>query len=251
MAHVIFRDSKPQSMSVTMEVDEVGVAHVTEVLLCKDEGMAKEALDFAASDIPLPLDRPFVGSSSSERVEGGMWQVTRVFTAILDESDIGTYKLYKTSCVANREPIETHPNFSVFAGTPDTREQYGTVWDAQGNFERFTPYIGKGTTFVAGFVLGPRLVKSRKAGVKDYLMPIIKYEENMLVLAENLPALVKKLSQRDDPPKSPIKPSYAARTWLLTSARPEWVAEGTFRLKREWSMSGPNGWDLDVYPPMT
>lgn len=241
MAIVHWSGNQPHLQSISVDVDEVAVAQVTEVYICRDESMAADALNFTAYDVSFPIERPRVTGSAADRLEGGMWQVTRNFSGLLDENLIGDYKVYKASTIVNREPIQTHPNFNTFSGALTVPAGGGTtpqgaLFDENG-FIRFVPFIPN--------TVPPML--NTKAGVVDYLAPIITYSEDKLVFVEDLPNEVNHLGFIDTPPDSVLKPSLGSRTWVLTKAEPEHVAEGTYKLKRQWSMGGPRGWDTGVY----
>ena len=182
-----------------------------------------------------------------------MWQVTRVFSAVLSEDLIGTRRVFKGTTKANREPIETHPKFNEFAGD-DKSPVNGAVFDEDGNFEKFKPFIKQGEKYTDaelgnGIILtATETIKNRKAGVTDYLVPIAKLTEERLYLHEDLPEPIEELTSVVPEPDSPLTPKYTFRTWLLTAADPTWVGYKLYKLRREWSVSGPRGWDVDIYP---
>lgn len=225
--------------SISVNVDEVGVAEVTETLLCKNEAACVAALNVVAADIPVPLIYPFVRSTSSDRIEAGMWKVTRVYSAMITDDSDKLLKLYTCETVANHEPIQTHPNFIDFAGTPSNKLN-GAVFDMQsGDFQRFAPYLSDGT-------------KNRKAGITDYKVPIVSFSEVRIVFADELASFVRGVGFVDEsPPDSPLRPRFSNRNWLLVQCEPEWVAESTYRLTRKWACSGPRGWDRTIYPPIS
>jgi hypothetical protein len=248
-ATVIWKGNVPHRSSITVTVDDVGVAVVTEVWQCRDESMAKTVLNVTASDCPLGLPRPYVKSTSADRMEADTWQVTRTFSAVLDEGLIGQRKIYKCTTVANKEPIQTHPEFKKFAGVFGAPVN-GAVF-AEDGFERFKPYITQGEKYTdrdGNVQTATTTIKNRKCGVQDYLCPIVHLSETKLILKENLASEVKKLAGIDRvTPNTPLKPHWPKRTWLLTKADPQWVASDVYKLVREWSLSGPRGWDKDVY----
>lgn len=239
----------PHLRSISLNVDEVGVVTITENLAIKDLAAAQAALNVSAEDCPLGLTRPYVTGTSLDRIEGDMYQVSRNFSAILDEDSIGSYAVYKCATIANKEPIQTHPRFTFFAGTRDAPVN-GAVFDINNNFERFKPYISAGEKITenGAQTTASTTKKNRKCGVSDYYMPIVRFEETKLVTKENLANLVEQLTYvEEDMPNSDLRPEWPLRTWLLTKCDPEWVAHQVFRLKREWSLSGPRGWDGDIY----
>ena len=179
-----------------------------------------------------------------------MYQVTRNFSAVLEEDLIGDYKTYTCSTTGNKEPIQTHPDFAKFAGTKDEQIN-GSVFDENGNFERFKPFITEGEQITrdGSQVAASANEKNRKCGISDYNVPIVHLEETMLVFQEDLAALVDELTYVErNMPSTPLRPSWPHRTWLLTEANPTWVGFEVFKLKRKWSLSGPRGWDGDIYP---
>ena len=250
MATTVWRGEDPHVYSKTIEVDEVGVSTITEVYSCRDEDMAKDCLDFAAEDCTLPVTRPRVESSAGDRVEGGMWQVTRNFVGILSEELVGDFRIYGCKTIANREPIQTHPNFKDFGGKAGA-PVCGAVFDAIGNFERFKPYLTTGDFKLVNGVKTAvtTLEKNRKCGVTDYLCPIVHLTESRLILEEDLDSFIQGLGFIDDePPDTSMRPDWPNRSWLLSKADPQWVGFQVYKLQREWSLSGPRGWDGDIYP---
>lgn len=184
-------------------------------------------------------------------MEAGFWQVTRNFTAVLSEELIGVRRLYKCNTTANREPIQTHPRFNFFAGKPGA-EVNGAVFDANtGNFNRFKPYITPGESYTdaeGALQVAVTMFKNRKSGVTDYFVPIVKLTETALIFQEDLGAEVSRLTAIEEPPDTPLRPRFTFRTWLLSKADPVWIGYQVFKLTKEWSLSGPRGWDKDIYP---
>lgn len=248
---VAWNGSEPHLTSASISVDEVGVLTMSLSYVCKDDEMAKEVLAYEVEDVEfgVPLAR-FV-SSSADRLEAGMWNVGIEIAGILSEDLIGEYKLYKVSTVANREPIASHPNFNTFAGKIGNPIN-GAVFDETG-FVRFKPYLTAGDEHTNSgdlqTVANGETIKNRKAGVTDYFMPIIHFEETKLVLEGDLRGNIEYLALVDPAtPSTPLKPTYPNRSWLLTQGEPEWVGKEVYKLIRKWSLSGPRGWDKDVYP---
>jgi len=250
-AKVIWKGSEAHTSKISISVDRLGVASVTEVRECKDEKQAASELGVVAEDCPLGLARPRVTSTAADRLEAGMWQVTREFSAILDEDLIGLTTVFKGNTTANREPIETHPQFNYFAGKRN-EEVNGAVFDEKdGSFDRFKPFITTGDKYTdksGAMQTATSTFKNRKGGVTDYLVPIAKITEERLFLLEDLPAPIEELTAIVPAPDSLITPVYSKRTWLLTAADPVWVGREVYKLTREWSASGPRGWDVDIYP---
>lgn len=249
-ATVIWKGNEPHRSAISLNVDELGVLELTEIWQCRDPDMAKRVLNVTASDCPLNLPRPYVKSTSADRMEGNTWQVTRTFSAVLSEDIIGQRKTYKCTTVANMEPIQTHPEFNNFAGKLGGPIN-GAVFDSQNSFERFKPYISNGEKYTdrnGTLQEATKTIKNRKCGIQDYLCPIVHLTETKLVLGERLSAEVKQLGGIDaTPPNTPLKPHWPRRTWLVTKTDPQWVAKGVYKLVTEWSLSGPRGWDKDVY----
>jgi hypothetical protein len=225
--------------SVSVNVDEVGVCEVVQTMLCKDESAVRKALDVKPEDMPVPLFYPYVKATSADRIEAGMWKVTRTFSAVISEDSDALFKVYSCETIANHEPIQTHPDFLLFAGIP-TAPKNGAVYDLQsGDFMRFAPYLPDGT-------------KNRKAGITDYKVPIISFSEVRIVFEDELASYVRGSGFVDDsPPDHPLRPRFKKRNWLLVQCDPEWVTEQTYRLTRKWACSGPRGWDRTIYPAIT
>ena len=223
--------------SVSISVDEVGVCELVQTLICKDEAAAVSALNVKTTDIPVPLFYPYVKSTSADRIEADMWKVTRVFSAVITDDSEALFKSYSCETVANNEPIQTHPDFLLFAGTP-LAPKNGAVFDlTTGEFQRFAPYLSDNT-------------RNRKAGITDYKVPIISFSEVRIVFQDELASFVRGAGFVDEsPPDHPLRPRFKKRNWLLVQCDPEWVADETYKLTRKWAASGPRGWDRTIYPP--
>lgn len=178
-----------------------------------------------------------------ERIEGARAKVTLTFEGVGTLGTSGTVddtRVYSLEGTLATEPIETHEDFDTFGGTfnsPNTTNGAHFADDGTGAF------LG----FYGGSV--PSANKNCKRGVTSYLAPALVYSENITVGHGSISSSrvsINKLGKIDSPPSSSVLPEVGSRTWLLASVSVENVGSGA-RSTRSWRLSGPRGWDTDIY----
>lgn len=121
----------------------------------------------------------------------------------------------------SEEPIETHPDFiTVLAGTLG-HELNDAEFNADGSFKQFK-------------------LTSKYAGVKSYKVPTVVYRS---VRPTNFaPADVGNVGVISSAPVA----APSGRNWLY--AGKTWSRDGgVYTVNEEWILSGPRGWDSDIY----
>lgn len=179
----------------------------------------------------------------AESIEGGVWQVNLSWVGLgvnlrLDEAVVPGY-----SPIAQTSPIETHPLFEGFAGTPE-EPLNGAFFDAQHNFVRFNQFLPDGVT------------PNPKSGMKSYYDATLKVSERRGVLAESAQSEIDNLrvGKIDVPDIEDLivvgldLPGIIGnRDHLFTSLELDDMGNDLIMMSREWDMSGPFGWDKDIY----
>ena len=143
------------------------------------------------------------------------------------------------------EPIATHPYFPTFAGNWASRKTdiSNPDFDKNGSFVKFhkympdgspNPFAGVDTFYQAGLIVTDyRVVEKEEAEVDDaYVVGKISQPDN-----DKLPII------NTEGDGVPVK----RRNYLLISVDLEYFNNGLVGVKREWQMSGPKGWDVDIY----
>lgn len=155
------------------------------------------------------------------------------FIATLPEPD------YELQGSLDEDPIELHPNFEAFAGTPsaplngavfiDPDTEKPTASDELGVFREFRARIGPAA--------------NRKAGVEGFLTPGVTWTENSF--STSRPTDLGQLGTIDSP--SGPQPSFSgSRDWLYWQATYR-QRGGIFQITKTWRLSGRGGWDPDIY----
>lgn len=164
---------------------------------------------------------------SVTREPPGIAIVTAVYTGLSgsDAGSGGSGQFEPTTDLAvtlRQEPIETHPDFeSVIGGTKDDPKN-DAKFDSDGLFKGF----GSG---------------SSKFGVTDYLTPGGQYRRVYLTRTPPTNGNVGSIATPTGAPD--FGGSY---TWL--DAGLSWTRQGGYyRVSEEYLLSGPKGWDDDIY----
>lgn len=152
------------------------------------------------------------------------------------ENSDGEIVTFSLSSSASTEPIETHPQFSDFAGTRANPQNFAT-FEPDGLFH--------------GFKSDPdSVVPTRKCGVRSYMVPGLIYRRTRVIPKANknkFPVSTKNLMKIDEPPSSPLLPATEGENrWLKVELNAEAVGEG-LRVTEGWQLSGERGWDEDIY----
>ena len=182
------------------------------------------------------------GSASTEGADT-IWKVNLFWRGAgtslrLETSAIPSYKP-----VVSTSPIETHYLFEELAGTP-LAPQDGALFDGQGSFVRFLPYLKDGN-------------KNPRAGVTNWYNASLKVndkrgmevdqltEDDVFRIGKIEEPDIRELVEFDFP--LPGIAGEQTRDYLLTSVRIQDLGQGFGLVERDWELSGPFGWDKDIY----
>lgn len=130
----------------------------------------------------------------------------------------------EVSCTMREEPIETHPQFETWAGTP--AKPVGARFDEDGIFKGWN----------ASNSYGKQLM-----GVKSYLVP--SYSGSITYVSRGRPSL-SGIGGRGGGGLPSIGGKYQ---WLNTGISFQTLADGKCRVTETYLLSGPNGWNNLIY----
>lgn len=147
--------------------------------------------------------------------------------------------IYTLSASLSEEPIELHPDFQDFAGTPAAPLNGAVFVDP--DTEKITTSNERGVfrEFMATLDGAANL----KAGVEAFLSPGAVWTEISFSTAR--PTDLGDLGEEDAP--SGPNPSFGGgRDWLYHAA--DYQRRGhIYEIHKSWLLSGRNGWDPDIY----
>lgn len=247
MARVVLPSfDKFETIEGVMDIDEWGAATVRISYYAMDDS---EMLTLLRSGDTCPLVAAGMLQSarfihgSADITEGGVWKVSLSWVGLsvnllLDVSATPGYQP-----TAATSPIETHPLFETFAGTP-TAPLNGAFFDSQDNFVGFSPSLE------CGVKVNP------KSGVKSYYDSTLKVMEKRGVTATGVQSQADffKVGKIDIPNVDNMVtinfdlPGITGnRDHLLVSVVLEDMGNDLILMDREWDMSGIFGWDNDIY----
>lgn len=170
---------------------------------------------------------------------GRFFRTTYIYEGFMLSLPEPTYELDVST---GEEPIQTHPDFETFAGTPatplngaifldpDTRKPSklpDAVW-----FEFAVADAAPGTT-------------NKKAGVVSYLVPGTTWNE--ISFSKTRPTDVGNVGKIDTPSgPAPTLPDDG--TWLYIGMN--YTKRGSiYEIRKTWRASSRGGWDTDIYAP--
>jgi len=189
-----------------------------------------------------------------DRLPGTHAKISLTFRGVPDDFP-DVVKTYNLQGSTSTEPIETHPDFKEFGGTPKIIGQKGTN-DKGARFDEAGKFVG--------FAVEPAFEDPdpppfgedyRKAGVRSFLAASVTYCETAVFTEDGFAGAgaaelaVTVLGKIDDPPDSDLKPPDEGDfDWLLITLDAEEVGKGV-RIRKCWRLSGSLGWDEDIYLP--
>ncbi len=131
----------------------------------------------------------------------------------------------EVSVTMREEPIETHPQFETWAGTP-TNPKAG-IFDDDGKFTGWNSKTDDGKLM---------------AGVKSYLVPA--YSASVTHISRGRPSVggIGNIGGGNGLPAVGGK-----RQWMCTGIAYSTMADGKYRVSETYLLSGPNGWNRKIY----
>jgi hypothetical protein len=215
-----------QQVSERFETDRFGIDTVELVVKIPDNLFPSQVLsDFA----PHPrFSNMLLSRRSGSRNEPGYMTVSYLFEGFLLSIPEPTYELTTSLTV---EPIQTHPDFATFAGTPAAPLNGSLFVDPETGWESSkTNAVWK------------EFVGSSKAGIDSYLVPGAEWRETKF--QTNEPTGIRDVGTIDSP-DGPA-PSVSGRDWLAWAE--SYIRRGAvYQVATVWKLSGRNGWDSDIY----
>lgn len=129
----------------------------------------------------------------------------------------------------SEEPIDTHPDFETFAGTP-AAPLNGAKFDANGLFVGFE------------VVVSPNVW----GGITKYLEFAATLTKTSVVLSQPDPDEI--IPRIETPTGSDVGvPTITGRDWMKTDFTVT-RRGGVYEVFEEWTMSGQRGWNTTIYP---
>lgn len=130
------------------------------------------------------------------------------------------------------EPIDSHPRFKEFAGTP-TAPLNGAVFDPKdGGFKYFAPIVSN--------AINPF------AGIRSYYMPISKLTNNNIEQRWPTAAELDRVG-KIQPPSGSAPNLPGGRNWLYVGVTVRNIGNIYFEIQRNYAASGPRKWNEDIY----
>lgn len=163
---------------------------------------------------------------------GQFYRVSYIYEGFMVGLPEPTYDLDESN---SEEPIQTHPNFADFAGTPSAPLNGAVFID---------PETGKPTTDDdVGVFREFGIAGGRKAGVQSYVANGALWIETSY--STTRPSSVGDVGTIETPSGSP--PTIGtSRNWLLWSIAYR-KRGGIYETRKTWRCSGVGGWDTDIY----
>jgi hypothetical protein len=171
--------------------------------------------------------------SWSRGPHGKFYRVTYTYEGFLGRLPEPTYVL---SSSLSEEPIELHPDFAEFAGTPSSPNNGAVFIDPETG--KKTTDDNKGVFREFAFSGGDGF-----AGIESFLSPGATWQE--ISFSTNRPSDLGRLGQIDNPSGS--NPSFGSgRNWIYSAA--DYTRRGgIYEIRKTWLLSGRNGWKSELY----
>ena len=131
----------------------------------------------------------------------------------------------EVSCTMREEPIESHPNFENWAGTPQ-KPNCG-IFDEDGKF------VGWNSKTQGGKIM---------AGVKSYLVP--SYSAAVGYISKGVPSLGGIGSIGGGGGLPSVGGMYQ---WMCTGISYQSMSDGNYKVSETYLLSGPRGWNRYIY----
>lgn len=131
----------------------------------------------------------------------------------------------EVSCTMREEPIESHPDFERWAGSPD-KPNCG-IFDEDGKF------TGWNSKTEGGKIM---------AGVKSYLVP--SYSGTVSYISKGVPSLggIGRIGGGGGLPS--VGGMYQ---WMCTGISYQSMSDGNYKVSETYLLSGPKGWNRYIY----
>jgi hypothetical protein len=242
--------------SITYDEDGIASAELNYTVLWASAPALVESM-VAHPDFPFLIRK----AAKITRMDANMAKVSVSFEGVDPEkNDDDDSARYSVKGSTSNEPIESHPNFSTFAGKWDDQATWvnGATFikkgqKDEGKFLGFKPPSSDGSGGSGGGGSGGSGAGTgnSKAGTKSYLGGGMIFRQTKTygrtTSGDSVAAQLAKLGKVDEPPRvSSFVEVPEGRDWLLITCSVDQAGEG-IKVTREWRLSGRNGWDQDIY----
>jgi hypothetical protein len=224
------------------------IYQVARPLHLNPDGSAQASLTYKCADtsafavIPAYLTpHPFYPElkcyeSDLDQEEGGIIRITSIYKGVLadDPEELAQHEYGRTTTEA---PIETHPTFAVpLDNPPVTPEQLATIELALQNAQDPPASITGAARL---------LYNKKRRGIESYLKPGGIYKKTYV--SEDYPgaALMNQVGKIAEP-GSPAPTPPSGQNYLCIGVSWNKTA-GVVTIVEEYQLSGPGGWDQDLY----
>lgn len=170
---------------------------------------------------------------------GQFYRVTYLFEGTTTGQNLPE-PVYRLAAALAEEPIQIHPDFQKFAGTPKVPLNGAIFVDAE---TRAISTDGVRAVF-AEFAITDKAGKAnKKAGIDSFLSPGATWSE--ISFSTAVPTDIGDLGAIDKP-RGPCPTFGANRTWIYYSA--DYTRRGNiYEIQKTWLLSARGGWDSDIY----
>lgn len=212
-------------------VDRFGLHSMTRVELVPRDDFSRLLRALYTSHPQFPaMAVARVSWDKPKQFAGQFYRVSYIYEGFIGSLPDPTYELSGT---LSEEPIETHPDFATFAGTPSAPENGAVFLDPETNKPTEDDDLGVFSEFTAG---------GGKAGVSSYVSPGALWTETSFSITK--PTGFGDLGEIDTPDGGP--PTTGTRDWLLWDF--SYRRRGhVYETRKTWKLSGRSGWDTDIY----
>jgi len=200
------------------------------------------AIGFTLSQIPKPLSPHPVYTSlklfeASAAREAGEWMaVTCTYRGVIIANPL-IYMQEQFTVSTSSEPVETHPKFAIpFAAPPVSPAELSMVNKYMENNLIYTIAVAGATA------AGVLLFQKKRRGIESFLRVGGVYRQSYI--QSTIPSNYTGIGKIAKVPKAPKLPVNMNYLWTAFNWR---KAGGVVSIEREYTMSGPGGWDLDLY----
>lgn len=236
-----------ETIEAVVDLDEFGLGSARVSYYARD---AEEMITLLRSGKSCPLitadmlqSAKFLHGSASSIGADGIYKVDLFWRGAgkflrLDDAAVPQY-----SPSVQTSPIDTHYLFEEIAGTPAAPKP-GAQFDDYGGFVRFNPMLPDGEknpkAGVTSWYNASLTVSDRRGMQAEQIM-----EEDVFAVGKIQDPDVRNLVELEFP--LPGFEQEQVRDFLLTSVKITDLGQGFGMIDRRWDMSGPFGWDKDIY----
>lgn len=175
--------------------------------------------------------------SDLDQEHGGIIRITSIYRGVIADNpeELAQHEYSRTLTEA---PIETNPIYYLPRDNPPITPQ--NINDIELRLQNCQDANSSWTTLVKG------LWEKKRRGIESFLKPGAIYKRTYA--SENIPSgsLLNNVGKRVTPP-SPCPTAPSGQNYLLMGV--SWTKQaGVVTVVEEYQLSGPGGWDPDLYP---